>query len=115
MAKPPSDRDQVAQLVLDLEALQPYYHVDEAPDRRPLTILATGPLHDRPALSKFGEPVRYVEEPGDAPYFEFTKLDVDGGSADVEFRYPVEGIAGQAHLSKDGGPWKVVSHSLTER
>lgn len=114
MANPPSDRDQVAQLVLDLDDLQPYYHVKDVPGRRPLVIRRTEPVNDRPSLTKFGEPVRYEDEPGDAPFFEFVKIALDGDTADVEFRYPVEGLVGEAHLKKVGGTWKVESHTLTE-
>jgi hypothetical protein len=109
------ERTQVAQRVIDLEALQPYFHADDAPDRKPLRVLKNAQMEDSPPLMKFGEPVQFVSEAGDKPCFEFTTVKIDGDMATVAFRYPVEGIAGSATLRKVGSSWRVESHSLKEK
>lgn len=114
MAISKKDKEQIAQCVLDLEALQPYYHAGEVPGRKPLLILKNEHMKDEPRLDKFGEPVRFVSEPGDAPFFEFSSIKIDKETATVEFRYPVEGIHGSVILRKAGAAWKVESHSLKE-
>lgn len=114
-----ADIQQIAQLTLDLEGLQRYFHVDVAPDRKPLRVLRNEAVSQEPRLVKFGEPVTYVSAP-DAqkekkPYFEFTKLEARGDTAQVEFSYPVEGIRGWASFRRVDGAWTLEGKSLTER
>ncbi len=117
MPQSQDDRAQVAQLALDVKPLQPFFHPEDAPDRKPLLILKNDQVPDQPRLMKFGQPVRYVTraETGGKPYLEFTLLKIEGDAATVEFSYPVEGVVGRVSLTKSTGAWKVESQSIRER
>ena len=108
------DLQKISQLVIELKALQPYYHVDELPDRKPLVIMTNDVMRTGPPLRLFGHPVLYLHHPGSRPYFEFRKILVEKGLVSVEFRYPIEGIRGVVRLSKQSGGWAVESHTIVE-
>jgi hypothetical protein len=114
----PTDVQQVCQLTIDLPELDKYYHSD-LPGRRPLRVVRAEALRDTPVLIKFGQAAVYISpEDGrqdDKAYIEFTRIEVGADYAEIEFRYPVEGIRGTVHLRKTGGAWKVQSSSLAER
>ncbi len=50
-----TDRQTVIQMCIDLEELQPFYHSEEKPDRKPLIIFNNGIVSSDLALTKFGE------------------------------------------------------------
>lgn len=108
---------QIYQAVLDLEALQKYFHAADAPDRKPLLLLSNATTEGRPELTKFGMPVQYVskQEAANRPYVELTKSTIGDAEATVEFRYPVEGIRGNVTLKKHNQKWDVVDYALRER
>lgn len=108
---------EVLQTVLDLPALEGYFHPTQ-PQRRPLRVLKNNVVAENVQLSKFGEPVQLIT-PDEArqketPYFEFTQADLQGSQATVAFRYAVEGIRGKVRLERDGS-WKAVSHEIVEQ
>lgn len=111
-----ADLKSLVQAVIDLEALQNYYHVADAPDRKPLILLKNDVVDRDLGLSKFGVPVQFLvrDEAGQKPYLEVTKAVVTGDSAVMEFRYPVEGIHGTVQFKKAGGRWQVENHKLVE-
>ncbi len=104
------------QLVLDLPELQQYYHVDSLPERSPLRLVCSDPACADASLEKFGAPVEVspAAPEGDQPYLEITRFDQQASSAEVEFRYPVEGVVGRVSLSKTGDTWSVTEARLAE-
>ena len=110
------DLQKLVQATIDLQDLQPYYHVDSEPSRKPLIILKNDVIAHDLSLSKFGAPVQFLsrDEAGSKPYIEVTKVTVNGSGAVVEFRYPVEGIYGTVTFTKAGDTWQVESHDLVE-
>ncbi|MGH7676114.1 MAG: hypothetical protein ACREMV_12660 [Gemmatimonadales bacterium] len=50
----------------------------------------------------------------DAPFLEFTRLQVAGDSARVEFEYRIEGLRGLVALVRRDGVWEVVANELVE-
>lgn len=113
-----SDVAHIVQLVIDLPALQKYYHVDDAPNRKPLLILKNELIASEPQLSKFDEPVKFATcdelKATNKPYLEFVKLETKGDAATVVFRYRVEGIEGRLTLDKLGDAWRVQEQQLVE-
>lgn len=112
------DVRQLAQMAIDLPALEKYYHPD-LPGRKPLCVVRNEVLPEGITLTKFGQPVRFVSaaesRAGNAACFEFSKIEVSGDSASVEFAYNVEGIRGTAQYRKTNGTWRVDSHKLAEK
>lgn len=109
--------EQIAQLAIDIPALQPYLH-PEAPGRKPLKVLLGGSASKEWKLSKFDAPVQFVEkgDPKKTPLLEFASLQVNGDAADAVLRYAIEGIEMKAKFAKSSaGTWQVSSHSLVER
>ena len=110
------DIRQLAQLAIDLPALEKYYHPEVA-GRKPLCVVQTQVVGDKPGLTKFGQPVRYVtaEDAGGSACVEFSRIDVSGDSATVELVYKVEGIRATAQYRKSGDTWRLESHKLAEK
>jgi len=113
------DLETIAQLTLDVEQLQPYFHVETFPERSPLVVVAPALSEQGAKLQKFGRPVVFktreeaVESGG--PYFEFKEIAVESGRATVRFEYPPEGIRGEIELAQTEASWKVVAARLVER
>jgi hypothetical protein len=112
-----TDLQNLMQATIDLKPLQPYYHVGQEPNRKPLIVLKNSIVNQDLSLSKFGSPVAFLSrtEIGDRPYLEITKLTHDGTSAEVEFVYPVEGIRGTVYFKKTGDSWVVETHEIVEK
>lgn len=112
-----NDLQQVCQLVLDIGALQDFFHADQLPERKPLKVLENEHLAAQPELTKFGVPVRFIsrQEATTEPFFEFTKITIGEDRAEVAFRYRVEGVRGSATLTRDGSAWKVTDQSIAEQ
>lgn len=107
----------IAQKVLDLPALDIYWHT-EVEGRKPLIIMANELMKSKPALFKFGEQVIYGGEEllnDKKVFFEFKSILITDNHADVKFAYAVEGIVGEAQLEKDGIVWKVIDCSVSEK
>lgn len=119
MSSGATDVQELCQLTLDMDALDAYFHIDERPERKPLTILRNKHVETEPALVKFGEKVTYASrdeiESQRKPYFEFTNIHIEADAADIAFVYPPEGIAGDVHLVRDGADWRIESHRIAER
>lgn len=113
------DLQQITQIVIDLDKLGKYYHADETPGRKPLVIIKNDVLKEELDIYKFGQPVKFLSrrevEGEDKPFFEFTKIEIRDRTALVEFRYPVEGIAGTVKLSKQSDKWNIETSQIVER
>ena len=106
------------QVTIDLPDLERYYHVTEIAGRRPLIIVRNRLSESEPRLQKFGEPVQFVSARSlapETPFLEFTRLDIAGDTARVEFGYPVEGVRGFVTLVRHAGSWEIVANELMER
>ena len=112
------DLRHLAQLTIDLDTLEQYYHA-ELPGRKPLCIVRNDVVPDELALTKFGEPVRFVSaaearKPG-AACLAFSKIEIQGDAATVEFTYSIEGIRGTVTFRKASGAWRVEGHHVHEQ
>jgi hypothetical protein len=107
----------IFQVVLNQPELEAYWHVDEAPDRSPLLILANETTPTDLVLSMFDESVQILpaEEVGDRPYFEFRSFERSGNRASVSFAYEVEGVIGTVELELNEGLWIITDRSLAEQ
>lgn len=101
------------QRVLELAGLTTFWH-EELPGRRPLRVLSNEHVPDDAELHLFGQPVTRIAAPDPEPYFVFTRADVSGDGAEIEFRYPVEGVRGSAVLTREAGSWRVVHSEVFE-
>src|SRR5262245_50533620 len=65
----------ILQAVIDAPGLQPYYHAEVRPERKPLVLLE-GPHTKGAALEKFGAPVEIVpaDRIGDRPHLAIQSL-----------------------------------------
>jgi hypothetical protein len=111
----PAQVQEVLQLVLDDEALNPYLHLEQ-PDRFPLRV-ATRNLPPGVELVKATKPVVLVDKPDDEkkPLLVFTEVDIGKDSASVRYRYDVEGIRGACTLERRDGRWILKKSRVTER
>lgn len=110
------DTGAIYQLVIDLPELGQYYHA-EMPGRKPLVVLRNSLTESQPPLRSFGEPVTFTSATAlgpDTPFVEFTRLEMVGDSARVEFEYRIEGVRGLVALVREGGSWRVVAKELVE-
>ena len=111
------DTGAIYQLVIDLPELGQYYHAD-MPGRKPLVVLRNSLTESQPLLRKFGEPVKITSASAlgpETPFLEFTRLEMVGDSAHVEFEYRIEGVRGRVALVREGVVWEVVAKELAER
>jgi hypothetical protein len=120
-APPPADAtvQSIIQLVIDAPQLEPFYHADEAPNRKPLYLVEGRSVHAGLHLQKFGMAVRVLSRDElsfqGRPYFDITQLIVQGDAAEVHFAYPVEGVTGQAWLRRSGASWTLESMNVAEK
>lgn len=106
----------VLQATIDAPQLDKYFHVDQAPERRPLRIVKGSWYDDTIQLTKFGTAVLFTSaDSAGRTAFEITELAVSATSAEVSFSYAVEGIRGNAKLQKTENDWVVESMTIRER
>lgn len=111
MACSNSDINKIIDAVINSTALEPYYHVDELPERKPLRIQRNSLLAKDVILSKFGVPVVFVDE---HPHLAFTRIDIGKEKAKIDFRYIPEGIRGEVWLNHITCDWVVTKTSVIE-
>jgi hypothetical protein len=113
----------ILQALVDAPPLEMYFHVDELPERAPLRIARTDAVQAEPPLEKFGAPVLYQDpaELANLPYLEIVSIErvtspTQGEGARIRFRYPVEGIVGEAIIGPipEGG-WRLLRAEISER
>jgi len=113
------DLETLTQLVLDLEAMNGYYHAGKLPERIPLVVIQSQLVDPELKLSKFGQPVVFMDKPSaqknKRAYMEFTHVDIQPAQATIQFVYPVEGIAGTVNFTKSGKDWRVEKCNIVER
>ena len=109
-----ADMQEILQLVINDEALDPYLKLEE-PGRFPMQISGS----DIPSgieLMKNTQPVKVVPEPGskDAPVLVFTSIEATSTVAKIKYRYDVEGVRGSATVKKLEGRWQLSNSRVTE-
>lgn len=113
------DVGEIAALLIALPALEPYWHTDTVPDRKPLVLLRNSSAPRWLKLTKFGEAVqvldRVVIQKRKAPHLEITSLAIEGDAARAKLSYPVEGVVAEAVLAREGGKWVVKESKAAER
>lgn len=113
------DLEVLTQLVLDLEAMNGYYHADKLPERIPLVVIQSQLVGPELKLSKFGQPVVFMDKPSaqknKRAHMEFTYVDIQPVQATIQFVYPAEGIAGTVSFTKNGKDWRVEKYNIVER
>jgi hypothetical protein len=112
---PLADVQEVLQLVIDDEALNPYLHLEQH-DRFPLRV-ATRNLPKGIELVKASKPVVLVDDPeaDKKPTLVFTEVDVKKDTASVRYRYDVEGVRGACSLERRDGRWNLKKSRVAER
>jgi hypothetical protein len=110
----PEDLQQILQLVINDEALEPYLKLEE-PGRFPLQISGDA-VPGGAELMKNTQPVKIVPAPSskDAPVLVFTSIDATANEARVKYRYDVEGVRGSATVKKLEGRWQLTNSRVTE-
>lgn len=112
-----SDEDirDALQQVLDDPGLDRYLHLDVR-GRLPLKLSGPG-LPAKLELIKGSHAVKIVDGPASAkdPVLVFTKIERDGESVRMRYRYDVEGIEGSAVVFRKSGVWTLGSNRLIEK
>ena len=110
------DKESVLQATIDAPQLSQYFHGEKISSRVPLRIVK-GQWYDRDiGLKKFDMPVVFVSSKSESgPFLEVISLKIQSETAEIEFRYIIEGIIGNAVLKKTNGHWVVESMSIRER
>jgi len=108
------DRALVMQALIDHKDLAAYVHA-EVPGRLPLLLEDGGHLPGKPGLASHGTPVRYVDASEQSQALIIEELDVEALHASVLFRYPREGVVGNAELAQKNGSWNVTRIDLREQ
>lgn len=110
----PADVQEILQLVINDEALDPYLHLEE-PGRFPLQI-SGGDVPSGVELMKNTQPVKVVPEPSkkEDPVLVFTSIDATNKEARVKYRYDIEGVRGSATVKKIEGRWQLSNSRVTE-
>jgi hypothetical protein len=106
----------IAQLVIDLPALQQFLH-PELPERKPLVLISTSEVTPGLTLTKFDQPVQILdlEVAKGRPYLHITEWTQTGTKVRLKFSYPVEGVGGEAELESKDGKWRVTKSEIWER
>jgi len=104
---------------INLDRLQPYYHVDTFPERIPLVVAVRNKEVNCKNLEKFGKSVKiiYVDDSYNRvneEYLDVTKLNVNNASALVNFHYSPEGIRGEIKFTKIDSRWVIDSSIIVE-
>lgn len=111
-----SDIETLLQTAIDHPDLQPYYHVQDLPERAPMTLVIGSVQGVEPRLNKFGQPVTVQVERSDAPSEMILEtMNIGDTSASLELLYPAEGVRATFDFTKDAGVWNVTSSQVAEK
>jgi hypothetical protein len=109
------DLEDVIRQVLEDPGLDQYLHLDQ-PGRLPLKLSGPG-LPAKLPIIKGSYEVKVVEAPASAkdPVLVFTKIERDGESVRLRYRYEVEGINGSAVVFRKDGAWRLGANRVIEK
>lgn len=103
----------ILQLVISSQELNKYYHVDVFPERKPLRILRNKVIPESIELKLFDMEVKYITNKVNIPYIIFESIQEHDETVVVSFRYPPEGIHGEAFIKRANRNWiveKIIIH-----
>ncbi|MDD2797383.1 MAG: hypothetical protein PHV20_02195 [Bacteroidales bacterium] len=105
--------------VIDMPTLQPYFHKQTYIDQKQLVILKNYQFKNSIKISKFGLPVVFLRENEITSkrikaFIKFEKIQIVGDSANVYFRYNIEGIGCKAKYYLIDCNWKLKNVVLWE-
>lgn len=105
--------------VIDMPNLQQYYNVQTSIKQERLVILKDTQLIDGIKIMKFGLPVDFLTENEIASknikaYIKFEEIQMEEDSANVYFRYDIQGIGCKAKYSLINCNWKLDTVHLWE-
>jgi hypothetical protein len=105
----------VLEQVLEDPDLDRYLHLD-VPGRLPLKLSGEG-IPAKLKIIKGSYEVKVVDGPASAkdPVLVFTRIERDGDSVRVRYRYDVEGISGSAVVFKKDGAWRLGANRVIEK
>lgn len=108
------DVNAILQLTIDDPELDPYLKLG-SPGRFPLKVSGSA-LTSETKLVKATEPVQVVDGPESDkdPVLVITDVEIDGDTATVRYRYPIEGVRGTARLTKTPHGWQLKSSRVVE-
>ena len=110
------DKEATLQATIDAPQLNKYFHSESLSNRIPLRIVKGQWYEDGIRLTKFRQPVVFISaESASGPFIEIMSLKVQSVTAEIEFRYAVEGIVGQTILKRTNDNWIVESMNIRER
>ncbi len=113
---PANDTQTMLTLLLDSPQLNAYFHVDVLPARIPLRIVKGDWYRPDINLMKFGQPVQFVEPAkSQVTCFVIRKFTIKATTATIQFRYPPEGIGGEAVFAKNQQGWQLKSIAIHEQ
>jgi hypothetical protein len=109
----------IIQQLLDLPALQQYYHAD-VPGRLPIKLLENTSTPRNLRLQKFGLPVSILsaaelKKQGIKDYVSIHPLVSHGDTLIFGVGYSIEGVVCQVRLTKQDVVWKIQSYDLAEQ
>src|SRR5262245_10138941 len=110
-----NDIREILQLLLNDPRLTRYYHFDQRPERAPLRVVNQSTTAiGQPDVTAAGQRVRIATERSEQA-IEISAVSIAEASAEIQFAFRVEGIAGQATFKKLQGRWSLDELSVAER
>jgi len=111
------DQQTVAQMSIDLEALQKYLSAHQTEKHNALYICDNGAIPTNMNLTKFEVPVKFLDKNAlffyeIEAYLYFDKFQVSEKEAQVAFQFAVEELKFELTFEKVGGAWKVVESDM---
>ncbi|MFN2424022.1 MAG: hypothetical protein ABR572_09630 [Cryomorphaceae bacterium] len=111
------DQQTIAQMSIDLEALQKYLRAHQTEEHNALYICDNGAIPTNLNLNKFGAPVKFLDKNAlffhvIEAYLYFEKFQVSEKEAQVAFQFAVEELKIELTFEKVGGVWKVVTGDM---
>ena len=116
---PAPERQQILQLLLNLPALQGFYH-PELPERLPLKLQTNAFVTPGLRLRKFSQPVqlltaRQLQRRGIRDYVQLGLLRQRGDTLDFRLYYRIEGVVAEGQLVRQPSGWRVVRGYVAEQ
>ncbi len=105
--------------VIDIPKLQQYYNVQTTIEQEQLVILKGSQFKDSIEIMKFGLPVEFltineISSRNIKAFIEFKEIQMKGDSANVYFRYDIQGIGCKAKYFLVDCNWRLDSVHLWE-
>jgi hypothetical protein len=111
------DQQEVIQTCIDLEDLKQYLHADKINGKKTLIIFNDGVVSPELVLTKFGEPVQFMNSEtlffyDKSAFLDFERFEISQDTAEVFFLYEIEGISANVSFEKVKGKWKVLNSKI---